>query len=89
MHPRFAASITQAVPLAIDEAKRYSNPKDIGLQQIRQLLNSGYKQGMPALRITGEDMKPQAFDVYFPKILAAIAGLEDILTSHCIAILIR
>jgi multiple sugar transport system ATP-binding protein len=48
------------------------------MQQIRQLLNSGYKAGMPAIRLIGEDMKPQAFDVYSPKILAAIAGLEDI-----------
>lgn len=41
---------------------------------------------MPAIRLIGEDMKPQAFDVYSPKILAAIAGLEDILASRCIAI---
>ena len=60
--------------VGIDEAERYHNPKDPGMQQIRQLLNSGYKQGMPAIRVTGEDMKPQAFDVYSPKILAAIWG---------------
>jgi hypothetical protein len=34
-------------------------------------------------------MKPQAFDVYSPKILAAIQGLEDILASRCIAIPMR
>ncbi len=72
--------------VGIDEAERYHNPRDPGMQQIRQLLNSGYKQGMPAIRSTGEDMKPQAFDVYSPKILAAIMGLEDILASRCIAI---
>ena len=44
---------------------------------------------MPAIRLIGEDMKPQAFDVYSPKILAAIAGLEDILASRCIAIPMR
>jgi hypothetical protein len=59
------------------------------MQQIRQLLNSGYKQGMPAIRVTGDDLKPQAFDVYSPKILAAIMGLEDILASRCIAIPMR
>ena len=75
--------------VGIDEAERYHNPRDPGMQQIRQLLNSGYKQGMPAIRITGEDMKPQAFDVYSPKILAAIMGLEDILGSRCIAIPMR
>ena len=75
--------------VGIDEAERYHNPRDPGMQQIRQLLNSGYKQGMPAIRITGEDMKPQAFDVYSPKIMAAIMGLEDILASRCIAIPMR
>jgi hypothetical protein len=75
--------------VGIDEAERYHNPKDPGMQQIRQLLNSGYKQGMPAIRLIGEDMKPQAFDVYSPKILAAIARLEDILASRCIAIPMR
>jgi DNA primase len=75
--------------VGIDEAERYHNPRDPGMQQIRQLLNSGYKQGMPAIRLMGEDMKPQAFDVYSPKILAAIMGLEDILASRCIAIPMR
>ena len=75
--------------VGIDEAERYHNPRDAGMQQIRQLLNSGYKQGMPAIRITGEDLKPQAFDVYSPKILAAIMGLEDVLASRCIAIPMR
>nr|MBA3922520.1 toprim domain-containing protein [Nostocaceae cyanobacterium] len=75
--------------VGIDEAERYHNPKDPGMQQIRQLLNSGYKQGMPAIRVTGDDLKPQAFDVYSPKILAAIMGLEDILASRCIAVPMR
>ena len=44
---------------------------------------------MPAIRVTREDLKPQAFDVYSPKILAAIMGLEDILASRCIAIPMR
>jgi hypothetical protein len=72
--------------VGIDETERYRNPKDPAMQQIRQLLNSGYKQAMPAIRLIGEDMKPQAFDVSSPKILAAIAGLEHILTNRCIAI---
>ncbi|MBE2182400.1 MAG: hypothetical protein IAE89_03140 [Anaerolineae bacterium] len=80
---------TTSCTVGIDEAERFHNPKDPGMQQIRQLLNSGYKHGMPAIRLIGEDMKPQAFDVYSPKILAAIAGLEDILASRCIAIPMR
>lgn len=80
---------TTSCTVGIDEAERFHNPKDPGMQQIRQLLNSGYKAGMPAIRLIGEDVKPQAFDVYSPKILAAIAGLEDILASRCIAIPMR
>ena len=30
------------------EAERYHNPGDPGMQKIRQLLNRGYKQRMPA-----------------------------------------
>jgi hypothetical protein len=75
--------------VGIDEAERYHNPKDPGMQQVRQFLNSGYKQGMPAICVTGDDLKPQAFDVYSPKILAAIMELEDILASRCIAIPMR
>ncbi len=44
---------------------------------------------MPAIRVTGDDLKPQAFDVYSPKIIASIAGLEDVLASRCIAIPMR
>lgn len=80
---------TTSCTVGIDEAERYHNPRDPGMQQIRQLLNSGYKAGMPAIRLIGDDMKPQAFDVYSPKILAAIMGLEDILASRCIAIPMR
>jgi hypothetical protein len=80
---------TTSCTVGIDEAERYHNPKDPALGQIRQLLNSGYKSGMPALRLIGDDFKPQAFNVYSPKILAAIAGLEDILASRCIALPMR
>ena len=75
--------------LGIDEAERYQNPRDPATQQIRQLLNSGYKAGMPALRVVGDDYKPQSFDVYSPKILASIAGLEDVLASRCITLPMR
>jgi hypothetical protein len=75
--------------VGIDEAERYHNPRDPEMQQIRQLLNSGYKPGMPAIRLMGDDMKPKAFDVYSPKMLANIMGLEDILASRCIAIPMR
>jgi hypothetical protein len=64
--------------VGINEAERYHNPKDPGMQQIRQLLNSGYKHAMPTIRLAGENMKPQTFDAYSPKIMAVIMGLEDV-----------
>lgn len=85
----FRLIYTTSCTVGIDEAERYHNPRDPGMQQIRQLLNSGYKAGMPAIRVTGDDLKPQVFDVYSPKILAAIAGLEDVLANRCIAIPMR
>jgi hypothetical protein len=88
-HPRFRLIHYASCMVGIDEAERYHNPRDPGMQQIRQLLNSGYKAGMPAIRLIGDDMKPQAFDVYSPKILAAIAGLEDVLASRCIIVPMR
>ncbi len=78
-----------ACTVGIDEAERYHSPRDPEVQQIKLLLNSGYKPGMPAIRLMGDDFKPQAFDVYSPKILANIAGLEDVLASRCIPIAMR
>ena len=66
-----------------------NNLKCTQMQQIRQLLNSGYKPGMPAIRLIGEEMKPEAFDVYSPKMLANIMGLEDVLASRCIRVPMR
>ncbi len=59
------------------------------MQQIRQFLNSGYKAGMPAIRVTIDNIRPQTFDIYSPKLLAAIAGLEAVLASRYIAIPMR
>jgi hypothetical protein len=48
-------------------------PLDIQLICIK---GKHFSKGMPAIRLIGEDMKPQAFDVYSPKILAVITGLK-------------
>ena len=44
--------------MGIDEAERSHNPKDPAMMQIKQLLNSGCKHGMPAIRLV--DKKPNA-----------------------------
>jgi len=72
--------------LGIDESERLSGGRDTLVVNLRLLLNAGYKRGSPAIRIEGEDFRVREFEVYAPKILASIRGLEDVLESRCILI---
>jgi DNA primase catalytic core len=72
--------------LGIDESERLSRGRDTLVINLRLLLNAGYKRGSPAIRIEGEDFRVREFEVYAPKILASIRGLEDVLESRCILI---
>jgi hypothetical protein len=72
--------------LGIDEGERLSGGRDPLVINLRLLLNAGYKRGSPAIRIEGEDFRVREFEVYAPKILASIRGLEDVLESRCILI---
>jgi len=56
---------------------------------IKSILYSGYKRGMKAYRSEksrNEKIVPQGFEVYSPKILANIQGLEDVLEDRVIPI---
>jgi len=71
--------------LQIDETEKLRNPERA--QDLRTLLLSGYKKGMPAYRVekTGKDQfVPEPFEVYGPKRIANISGLEDVLEDRCI-----
>jgi hypothetical protein len=71
--------------LLIDETEKLSNP-DRALE-FRSIVLSGYKKGAVVYRIEKtkkEVLVPEAFDVYGPKALANIQGLEDILEDRCI-----
>jgi len=72
--------------LGIDESERLSNGRDGLVADLRLLLNAGYKRGSPAIRVEGDDFRVREFEVYAPKILASIRGLEDVLESRCILI---
>jgi DNA primase catalytic core len=72
--------------LGIDESERLRGGRDTLVNNLRLLLNAGYKRGSPAIRIEGEDFHVREFEVYAPKILASIRGLEDVLESRCILI---
>ena len=88
MSPASLFRVVQATRgmLGIDEAERLSNARDPVTADLRLLLNAGYKRGSPALRCEGDDHRVVEFEVYGPKVIASIRGLEDVLESRCILI---
>jgi len=88
MSPASLFRVVQATRgmLGIDEAERLSDPRDPLAADLRLLLNTGYKQGAPAIRCEGDDHQVTEFAVYGPKVIASIRGLEDVLESRCIRI---
>jgi len=71
--------------LLIDEAESLQHRKQN--EDLRLLLNSGYKRGGSAYRVEPETMQLQRFEVYSPKMIANIGGLENVLESRCIKII--
>lgn len=70
--------------LLIDETEKLSQP-DRALE-FRSVLLAGYKKGEKVYRCEKtrrETIQPEAYDVYGPKGLANIQGLEDILEDRC------
>ena len=70
--------------LLIDEAEKLKDPKRS--EDIREILNGGYKRGAVVYRTNPESLKPESFRVYSPKMIANIKGLGDVLESRCITI---
>ena len=70
--------------LLIDEAERLKDPKRS--EDIREILNSGYKRGAVVYRTNPDTLKPESFRVYSPKMIANIKGLGDVLESRCVTI---
>jgi len=70
--------------LLIDETEKLSQP-DRALD-FRSILLAGYKKGEKVYRVEKtrkEMLQPEAFEVYSPKALANIQGLEDVLEDRC------
>ena len=77
--------------LLIDETERLGVDKcrvvSESTREFRNLLLNGYKKGMPAHRVERNSMdqfQVGTFDVYGPKALANIGGLDDIMEDRCI-----
>jgi hypothetical protein len=76
--------------LQIDETEKLRNPERA--QDFRTILLAGYKKGMPVYRVekTAKDQfVPEPFEVFGPKRIANIGGLEDVLNDRCIPTIMK
>ena len=79
-------SIEMAKPtLLIDEADTFVRDND----ELRGVLNSGYRKGGSVIRTVGEDHTPTKFAVWCPKALASIGFLPDTLQDRAIVITLQ
>ncbi len=59
-------------------------------EELRGLLNAGYRRGAPALRMGGSKMTTlEKFDAFAPKLLAGIGELPDTLADRCIRVRLK
>ncbi len=73
--------------LLMDETEKLRNPeREI---DFRNMLYAGYKKGALVYRTHKDTLKPEPFEVYSPKALANIQGLEDVLEDRCISIILK
>jgi hypothetical protein len=96
----FSTSVTSAAlfrlvqdgrcSLFIDETEKLSNPERF--TEFRALLLSGYKKSGIVQRVekdTKDRFVVKKFEVYSPKMLGNVFGLEDILEDRCIRIIMK
>lgn len=87
-----ATSITEAVlfrfvheahpTFLIDEAETIEGRSDRA-DALRAIAQEGYKQGGQVARIEGDDRHVEWYDVFCPKLFAAIGGLSGALLERC------
>ena len=65
--------------ILIDEAETMSD-------DLRAIVNAGYKKGATVPRCVGDEYQPQFFEVYSPKCLASIQGLGDVTEDRCVVL---
>lgn len=78
--------------LLLDEADTIFNRKGSdAAEDLRGLLNNGYRRGVPFLRVVGEGkkMRVERFDVFAPKALASIRELPDTVQDRSIVIRLK
>jgi hypothetical protein len=73
--------------LLMDETEKLINPERE--LDFRNMLYAGYKKGAVVYRTHKDTLKPEPFEVYSPKALANIRGIEDVLEDRCIPIIMK
>jgi hypothetical protein len=80
------------ITILFDEVDAIFNPKNGGNEDLRGLLNAGYKRSATIARCVGDakNMKVERFPVYAPAALAGIAGaMPSTITTRAITIHMR
>jgi len=77
--------------ICIDEAEQMKNQKSEQAQQVRTLLNQGFKKNMYAYRSDTKEkgFNPVPFNLYSPKAFGHINAFDDVLEDRCIQILMK
>ena len=81
----------RTVTLILDEAEVLGTRSERA-EQLRELLNAGYRRGQQMLRCErgpGDKFEPQSFEVYCPKVFILIGTLSDTLADRCIPVAMR
>jgi Protein of unknown function (DUF3631) len=73
--------------LLFDEVDAVFGPKARDREDLRSLLNAGYRRGMVAYRMGGANARVlESFATFCPKALAGIGGLPPTLASRCVRV---
>jgi hypothetical protein len=75
----------EAPTLLIDEAETIEGRSEKA-DALRAIAHEGYKKGGQVPRCEGDDHEVRWFDVYCPKVFAAIGGLTGALLDRCLVI---
>lgn len=73
--------------VCIDEAEKLWGEK--GDTDLIQMLNAGYKEGGKAFLVDKQSRKAEVFNVYSPKVLASIKGLEATIENRAVLVVMR
>lgn len=77
--------------LLMDEADAAFGKRGPDTEDLRGLLNNGYRRGIPYWRVVGEGKKMhvESFDVYCPKGIASIGRLPDTVQDRSIVVALK